>query len=320
VVDQNVYTATGSQSGTTVTISAVSNGILCNGTTITFAGGATATVTVTAPGGCTTATGTYTATPSQTVASSGIVAGSNPWVTITDLDVENNIWTNGNFGGWNMLLQDSTASNPTAGEGGDSLPAQRWLFRNNLVLLNNDDSSSGTAFLGLASALPGRTDGSGGGGNDIIFDHNTWVPANGTNPEMFFGQVQTGTPVMALSRMVFSNNIMGRMDFKFGSNSQSSAGYTLAIADQVTQPAFVDNVVVLATADSTLPATNANPSANSSIGFTSFGSATNPAGYVLTSGSAYHAAGVSGAGLPYSSTGTADSTDLGANISLLPSN
>lgn len=71
---------TGSISGTTLTVSAVTSGVLRTGLTI-VGSGVTAGTTITALGTGSGGTGTYTVSTSQTVSSTTITAGTNPTIS-----------------------------------------------------------------------------------------------------------------------------------------------------------------------------------------------------------------------------------------------
>jgi hypothetical protein len=155
--------------------------------------------------------------------------------------------------------------------------------------------------------------GGGGTGGDLIFDHNTFIATNGFSElAMFDGSINT----MQLQRVVFSNNIFDNSSYGFTALTGSYNNWA-SVGTQATPLVGVGNVLI-GSADSTLPTGNYKPASDAAVGFTSYGSTTLAAGYALTSGSAYHAAGKSGANLPYTSPGTSDGTDLGCNIALLP--
>lgn len=315
-------------------------------------------------------------------------SGGNPWFALTDFTIENNVFTNAQFGGINILMQDNiSGAFPTQ-------PAARVLFRNNIFILTANDSSDATApfvvgsnspsldqivnftasvagassgtltappaslgnggycgMLGYSGsgsfpaqytnyfcpitisgtaaswggnlpASPAVTEadiglGGGGGGSSLVLDHNTFIATSGSAEAMVFG---VSSNVLSATNCVFSNNIFDSNEFGIGAVNSSGSfvfGYSSTIPANCTDPAFVGNVMIGST-DSTLPSGNYKPSNDSAVGFTSYGSGTSATGYALTSGSPYHAVGVSGSGLPYTSPGTSDGTDIGVNVGSLP--
>lgn len=317
--------------------------------------------------------------------------GANGWNQLTDFDIEDDTFTNAQYGGINVLCQDNVSG------GYDTEACARMLFRNLLLILSkNDGSTSTTPFLvmssspsndfqvsftapvagGAASATltnpitqkqyrclmgysgsgadpniynddvymtVGNGSGSGtsssvtfswqggtsisavsaadcsvagnGGGSDIIIDHVTFAgtAANGM-------QSYLDVDAMDAQRLVVSNSVFSLSEYGIIGPGGSPATFSAAIPVSFSDVDFINNVIVQPFADSTIPAGNFQPTANSAVGFTSFGSNTSAAGYALTGASAYHAKGVSLSGLPYNSAGTPDGTDIGANISLLPTN
>lgn len=238
--------------------------------------------------------------------------GTNPWYTSSDFTVTNNAFTNCQNGGMQWLLQDSYASQaPTQ-------PSFRILLRNNIFILaqaGNPNSSVNTSVGSIYSNLP--PSGSGGGmGGHVIWDHNTFVgpvTPNAINSPCIMASSSTN---MILANVVWSNNIWDATQYNWLKGGSPSS-YASAVPTQVTQPACINNVFT-ASGDSTIPAGNFNAANNAAVGYTSYGSTTVATGYALTTGSTYHAKGVTGLGLAYNAAGTLDSTDIGCNIANLP--
>ncbi len=234
--------------------------------------------------------------------------GTNTLNTVSDLTVTNNAFINDAFAGWNVLLQDNTN-----GGNFDTAPSYRHLYRNNLFLFTTPaKNSSGVPIEQIAIQVEsnGVPPGSAGIGGDIVWDHNTFIFLDGGTEAIFFAA--TG---MALNNLVWTNNIFDATTYEI--HGSPGSGYTAVVVPQVTEPAYLNNVVIAGT--QTYPSGNFI-STQAAVGFTSYGSSTAASGYVLTSGSPYYQKGVSGLGLPYTSSGIADGTDIGANISLLPVN
>lgn len=238
-------------------------------------------------------------------------SGGNPWYALTDFTIENNFFGNCQFGGTNILLQDS----PADGGDYDTYPADRILYRNNLFILSVNSGSSNTAIMSLGSAYVADT----GNPSNIIFDHNTFIatPSNGANSWIGISPNSLDT---VWTNFVWSNNIFDISQYGFENSSGTPTTWNGAFGSGNVSSmdlVFLKNVLTGAN-DSTIPSGNYEPVAETNVGYTSYGSDTAAAGYALTSSSAYHAIGVSGLGLPYNSTGDADGTDLGADISVLP--
>lgn len=245
-------------------------------------------------------------------------SGTNPWYNCSDFNIQNNVFTNCLFGGFDVLLQDQFNSS----QGTQNTAASyRILFRNNLIIQTRNDGSASTSMTDIASNLPSSSKAGGGSGGHLIFDHNTFIATVGANDLMTYGfPSNAGANYMVLNNVVWSNNIWDVTQYGIEINGSPST-YGAAVPPQTTEPAFINNVYVAFTSetDNTIPSGNFKVANNSAIGFTSYGSTSAAAGYALTSSSAYHAKGVSGLGAAYNSAGTADGTDIGCNISLLPS-
>lgn len=242
--------------------------------------------------------------------------GSNPWYCLDDITVSNNLFTNCFNGAMQLLLQDTNAQGGWA-----SQASYRILYRNNLFLISrlwNFGSTTVadglTSIISISSNLAPIGSGNGKGGS-IVYDHNTFVgPVVGSiyNVASIGG---ANNVVMPVSNVVWSNNIWDPAYYPF--QRGGSPGYTYATSmAQLVQPRFTNNVLT-ANADGTVPADNFKPANVAAVGYTAYGSITAAPGYALLSSSTYHAAGVSGAGIAYNGTGTADGTDLGCNVSVL---
>ncbi len=239
-------------------------------------------------------------------------AGTNPWYHLADFTISDNVFTNAMFGGFNVLMQDNASMGAH-----DTQPAERILFRNNIFIQTVSDGTTSTAISLIGSNLAGVDEHGGGNGGDLIFDHNSFIDtaSSGAPETIWFG---AGTVNMALNNCVWSNNIFDSTQYGIGAGPTLSH-FANAIPPQCTHSVFVNNVLV-GNKDSTVPAGNFKPVNDSAVGFTNYGSATSDTGYALSPLSLYHGIGVSGLGLPYSSSGTLDGTDIGVNILELPTN
>lgn len=234
-------------------------------------------------------------------------SGTNPWYALTDYTIEDNVFTNGTNGGMNWLLQDSTAD-----EGAyDTGSAQRILLRDDLFLLSiNFGGSSYSMSLLSSDAVSGTSPPA-----SIVVDHCTIIgtASLGANSALIISMEPS-------NNFVWSNTIFDLTQYPFeGGEGVSPTTFAAAVSAYVTDLAFLANVITGAS-DSTIPAGNYTPSTNASVGYLHYGSNTLPNGYALSSSSPYHGAGVSGLGLPYNSAGMPDGSDIGANVSLLPTN
>lgn len=245
----------------------------------------------------------------------------NPWYVTSDFTITNNVFANCYNGGVQFQFCDSTVTGANP-----SQPGFRFLVRNNMFLMSRS-SWSGTAGTLDSGTVPatfwsylGPSGPASGYGGDCIWDHNTIVGPNNL-PSALWGNFWVGANASTnsqLSSMVWSNNIWDGA--YYGLNAKGgSPGYNFSthVVPQVATLAFVNNALVGST-DSTIPTGNFKPANAAAVGFTSYGSVTAATGYALTTGSTYHAQGVSGAGLANTAAGTPDGTDLGANISTLP--
>lgn len=260
--------------------------------------------------------GAYGQQRSAFVLTSRNQSGANPWYALTDFTIEDNFFGNCEFGGNNVLLQDSATYDPGAYS---TYPAKRILMRGNLFILSVNDGTSSTATINMQEAPVSGT----GNPSDLIWDHNTFIGTPSMGSNSWIGVVTNSTPVAAtINNMVFSNNLFDKSQYGFigatgGGSPATFAGTFQNGTITITGLAFLKNVLTAAS-DMTIPSGNYEPANDAAVGFTSYGSNTAAAGYTLTSGSTYHAVGVSGTGLPYSSPGIPDGSDVGANISLLP--
>ncbi len=235
-------------------------------------------------------------------------SGGNPWYTLTDFTIEDNVFTNATNGGTNWLVQDSSTSSH------ETEPAFRILFRNNMII---QSANLGSDWYGEDSILSNGSSGNNSGVSyDLVIDHNDFIATTTANCFLLL-DIVTGGPW--LSNVVWSNNIFDQADYQFEDPTVTTNWANMAAL--LTDPALVSNVFVGGSATN-LPAGmgNAEPANDAAVGFTSYGSNLSAGGYALTSGSPYHGVGVSGLNLPYTSAGTADGTDIGANVSSLPVN
>lgn len=226
--------------------------------------------------------------------------GANPWYGLFDFTIEDNFFGNCEIGGLNVLMQDSDADNYA------TQPADRITIRGNLFLLSQNDGSS-DSLMALVSAW--GTANNNGDGYDLIVDHNTWIATPSQGAEGYLSLA------LNLARGVWSNNLLDKSQYGFENNGSPSTW--AATFSQVTDGAFVNNVLTGST-DNTVPSGNFAPATESTVGYRSYGSDTSPSGYALSTSSPYHGAGVSGLGLPYTSAGVPDGSDIGADVALLP--
>jgi hypothetical protein len=227
--------------------------------------------------------------------------GPTTWATVSDLTVSNNIWVNNTYSCWNNLFTDNVNT---------SQPAQRALWRNNLWLCGPNCNSATSTTRGVQIS-------SGGGGfpslgGHAVWDHNTFIFTGGASAGIEF---VTDAGIMSLNNFAWSNNIWDVSTKPIFNTTGGQLG-NAAITSNVTQPAFINNVINQGT--QTLAAGNFQPASTAAIGWTSYGSVLSAAGYQLTSSSPYHAAGVTGFNQSNTSAGTADLTDIGCNINTLP--
>lgn len=240
---------------------------------------------------------------------------NTPWSVLGDFTITNNVFTNVYNGGMQWKLGDSTASG-----GGPSNPGFRFLMRNNIFILSRSGGAgppdTGQAIGNINSNLPPSGSGNGFGGH-LIFDHNTFVGPVTTAIHSIIWMGATTASVGQLNNIVWSNNIWDPSWYGIVRGGSAGYNWTTAVVSQVSQAVCVNNVMTNFS-DSALTATNFFPANSAAVGYTSYGSITSALGYALTTGSTYHAKGVSGFGVAYNGTGTLDGTDIGCNISLLP--
>ena len=236
-------------------------------------------------------------------------SGGNPQNTVSDLTVQNNVFLNCVFSAWNILLQDGPADQGVA----STQPCYRQLYKNNLWLFLNEVIAGNVQTAIQIDTNPVSPNPAGLGGH-VVFDHNTMI-FTGSNEARILSMVNTaaggGPTPAAMNNIVWSNNIFDKT-----SDEIAFGGFSGAVTPNVSQAVFINNVINQGT--QTYPTGNFKPASTAAIGFTSYGSTTTAAGYALTSGSTYHAKGVSGSGQTYTGTGVIDGTDIGCNISLLP--
>lgn len=235
-----------------------------------------------------------------------VVSGYNSWATVSNLTITNNVFSDDAFAGWNVLTQDDS--------GNASVAMENVLFRNNLWLFKGGANSTSLQVTGSTESP------STGIGGNIIWDHNTFID----NPEGYTA-ISFPNASGSLNNVVWSNNIFDTTQYEIhcaGNNSWANCGPQ----NIPTEPAYLNNVIVAGA--QTYPSGNFTPASDSAVGWSSYGSLTSTAGYELcqssgtpsgcSGASAYHAAGVTGLGLPYTSGGTSDGSDIGVNVSLLP--
>jgi hypothetical protein len=209
--------------------------------------------------------------------------------------------------------------------GSGSYSPQQYTYFRDPVTVTGGTSANWASGGGNLPSSPAVTvadfsTGGGGYGYNIIFDHNTFInTAAGGMHEILITGYGAGT-VMQLANVVFSNNIWDNSTYGLtGVDSSGSfhLGYSNTVPNNCSNPAFINNVLI-GSSDGTLPASNFKPASDSAVKFVSYGSATAAAGYALSSSSPYYQQGLSGAGLTYTSSGIADGSDIGVNVTLLP--
>jgi len=237
-------------------------------------------------------------------------SGGNPQNTVSDITIQNNIFVNTVFSAWNILLQDGPADQGVA----STQPCYRQLYRNNLWLFLNEVITGNVQTAIQIDTNPVSPNPAGLGGH-VVFDHNTFV-FTGNNEARILSMVNTagggGPTPAAMNNIVWSNNIFDKT-----SDEIAFGGFSGAVTPNVTQAVFINNVINQGT--QTYPSGNFKPASTAAIGWTSYGSTTLAAGYALTGSSPYKGAGYSGTNIAYNGTGVSDGTDIGCNITLLPS-
>lgn len=236
-------------------------------------------------------------------------SGGNPWYALTDVTIQDNVFTNAAYGGTNWLLQDNSVADPGAY---NTQPAFRILFRNNLIIESYTLPGGGGKMVGINTNGPDAS-------TSIVLDHDTFISTGVVVPDMFVMATASGA-VNYLKNFVISNCIFDETTYGFTTPGQTNS-YSVAFAKFISGGLQTINNVFTGTSwDSSIPSGNFDASAETNVGYVDYGSVNVASGYALTSASPYHAAGISGLNLPYTSSGTPDGTDIGVNIANLPVN
>lgn len=205
---------------------------------------------------------------------------NNPWNVVQDVTITNNNFNNCAAG---ILVNGQAASGYPIGS--------HYLIQNNRFYINDTsgkDDGSNITFLFEDGA------------NSVVMNHNTMFLGNMAVANYIWFNSALGT------NFVLSDDIFAGTG-SFGIGGPSEAGWSGVSSSFLTDAAATKNAFYN---DTGYPSGNYYPASIAAIDFTS-----SPTNLALTSSSPYHAVGVSGAGLPYTSSGTSDSSDLGANMS-----
>lgn len=208
--------------------------------------------------------------------------GDNAWNVVQNVTITDNNFNNCAAG---ILVNGQAASGYPIGFG--------YLIRNNRFYIADPsglDDGSNLTFLFEDGA------------KSIVFDHNTIVVASGYSVQNW---LWVNNALGA--NTVFSDNIVDGTG-SFGMGGPSQAGWSGVSGAYMTDPAAVANAFYNETG---YPSGNYYPASQAAIDFTDVATGD----FSLASASPYKGIGVTGANLPYTSSGTADGTDLGANMS-----
>ena len=234
--------------------------------------------------------------------------GSNPWVEISDITITNNtifggIDNSGGLVGVYAAVHDPLS--PTgfhdAGDGrGPCQPMKRIMIRNNLGYVPVVGSNI------RASVISGSP-------FDCIWDHNTFITTGGPWGAALGFNDGGGS---GATRFVYTNNLVWP-DSPYGFWSAFRATTPLDVPGLVVDAHCANNVWGTPGQPIGGAFTNTYLASLAAFGFVN-PSFPDVASCGLSGSSAYKGAGKSGAGLAYNVVGTADGTDIGANVALLP--